>query len=199
MRTPLIIIAIMLICGAAMYLISRYQAPPGEYDMLTIENKDTSISRKVRLYAAIEPTEIFYADGTWLKADSTPLKLVLDRSNLNFMSKQYSSVALVLTYNNSWFYDLQFDKPDPSLAYEISFKLEPVGDTLYVKGVLDNNDGEVIRFGGPMIRMYKQFTLTYNNKMPPPPPDSLEYENESDSLALAHSPQPNKTITILEN
>jgi hypothetical protein len=189
----------MLICGAAMYLISRYQAPPGEYDMLTIENKDTSISRKVRLYAAIEPTEIFYADGTWLKADSTPLKLVLDRSNLNFMSKQYSSVALVLTYNNSWFYDLQFDKPDPSLAYEISFKLEPVGDTLYVKGVLDNNDGEVIRFGGPMIRMYKQFILTYNNKMPPPPPDSLEYENESDSLALAHSPQPNKTITILEN
>lgn len=198
MRTPLIIIAIMLVAGAVMYFISRYQAPQGEYDMLTIENKDTSISRKVRVYAATEPTEIYYVDSAWMKADSTPLKLVVDRNHLNFMGKQYGSVALVLTYNNDWFFDLQYDKPDPNLAYEISFKMEPVGDTVYVKGEIDNNDGEVIAFGGPMIKMYKQFILTYNNKMPPPPPDSTD-NADGDTLAIAQAPKPNKTITVLEN
>jgi hypothetical protein len=196
MRTPLLILGIMLIAGAVMYFISRYQAPPGEYDMLSIENKDTSISRRVRVYAATEPTEIYYLDSTWLKPDSTPLKMVVDRNNLNFMSKQYASVALILTYNNSYFYDLEIDKPDPNLAYEISFKMEPVGDTIYVDGTIDRKEGDVVNFRGPMIKIYKTFILTYNNRMPPQPVDSTA---TTDSTAIVKAPQPNKTITVLEN
>jgi hypothetical protein len=186
----------MLIAGAVMYFISRYQAPPGEYDMLNIENKDTSISRKVRVFAATEPTEIYYLDSNWLKPDSTPLKMVVDRNKLNFMSKQYATVALILTYNNSWFYDLEIEKTDPNQAYEISFKMEPVGDTVYVNGTIDKKEGDVVEFSGPMIKMYKRFILTYNNRMPPPPVDSTA---TADSTALVKGPQPNKTITVLEN
>lgn len=178
-----------------MYFISRYQAPPGEYDMLSIQNKDTAISRKVRVYAATEPTEIYYLDSTWLKSDSTPLKMVVDRNNLNFMSKQYASVALILTYNNNWFYDLEIDKPDPNMAYEISFKMQPVGDTVFVEGTVDKKEGDVLEFKGPMIKMYKQFILTYNNRMPQQPVDTTA----TDTTAIVKSPLPNKTITILEN
>ncbi len=185
----------MVVIGAAMYFISRYQSPPGEYDMLTLENKDTAISRKVRVYAATEPTEIYYLDSTWLKPDSTPLKMVVDRSNLNFMSKQYASVALILTYNNDWFYDLEIDKSDPNEAYDISFKMNNRGDTVFVQGTIDKKDGDLVEFSGPMIKMYKGFILTYNNRMPPQPVDSTA----TDTTAIAKAPLPNKTITVLEN
>jgi hypothetical protein len=185
----------MVIAGAVMYFVSRYQAPPAEYDMLSLENRDTSISRKVRVYAANEPTEIYYLDSNWLKSDSTPLKMVVDRNNMNFMSKQYASVALILTYNNSWFYDLEIEKPDPNEAYEISFKMEPAGDTVYVKGTIDKKEGDLVEFSGPMIKMYKRFILTYNNRMPQAPVDSTAI----DSTAIAKGPKPNKTITVLEN
>jgi hypothetical protein len=195
MRTPLLILGIMVIAGVAMYFISRYQSPPGEYDMLNIENKDTSISRKVRVYAATEPTEIYHLDSAWLKADSTPLKLVADRSNLNFMNKQYASVALIITYNDSLFYDLEIDKPDPNMAYDINFRMNKIGDSVEINGSVDKKEGDVMTFKGPMIKMYKQFILTYNNRMPTPPPDSTA----TDSTAIAKAPQPNKTITVLEN
>jgi len=185
----------MLVIGAAMYLVSRYQTPPGEYDMLTLENKDTSISRKVRVYAVTEPTEIYYLDSTWMKPDSTPLKLVVDRSKLNFMSKQYASVALILTFNNDWFYDLEIDKPDPNEAFDISFEIEKTGDSVFVNGTIDKNEGDLVNFSGPMIKMYKGFILTYNNRMPPPQVDPAA----SDSTAIAKTPSPNKTITVLEN
>jgi hypothetical protein len=200
MRTPLLILGIMLIAGAVMYFISRYQSPPGEYDMLSIENKDTAISRKVRVYAANEPTEIYYLDSTWLKPDSTPLKLVVDRNHLNFMNKQYASMALILTYNNDWFYDLEIDKSDPNMAYEISFKMKPVGDTVFVEGTIDRKDGDLVEFNGPMIKMFKQFILTYNKRMPQQPADSTAKDTTTtDSTAIARVPLPNKTITVLEN
>lgn len=195
MRTPLIILGIMLVIGAAMYFISRYQSPPGEYDMLSLQNKDTAISRKVRVYAVTEPTEIYYLDSTWLKPDSTPLKIVVDRNNLNFMSKQYASVALILTFNNEWFYDLEIDKSDPNQAYEISFNMQNKGDTVFVDGTVDRKEGDVIAFSGPMIKMYRHFILTYNNRMPQMPPDSTA----TDSAAIVKAPLPNKTITVLEN
>jgi hypothetical protein len=185
----------MLVIGAAMYFISRYQSPPGEYDMLSLQNKDTAISRKVRVYAVTEPTEIYYLDSTWLKPDSTPLKIVVDRNNLNFMSKQYASVALILTFNNEWFYDLEIDKSDPNQAYEISFAMQSKGDTVFVDGTVDRKEGDVITFSGPMIKMYRQFILTYNNRMPKMPADSTA----TDSVAIAKAPLPNKTITVLEN
>ena len=195
MRTPLLILGIMLVAGAVMYFISKYQAPPGEYDMLKLENKDTAISGRVRVYAVNEPTEIYYLDSTWLKPDSTPLKIVVDRNNLNFMSKQYASVALILTYDNTWFYDLEIDKPDPNQAFEISFKMQPVGDTMYVQGTVDKKEGDMMSFNGPMVKMYRQFILTYNNRMPPSAIDSTA----ADSTAIVKAPQPNKTITVLEN
>lgn len=198
MRTPLLILGIMLVAGAVMYFVSRYQAPPGEYDMLSLENKDTAISRKVRVYAVTEPTEIYFSDNTWLKPDSTPLKIVVDRNNLNFMSKQYASVALILTYNNTWFYDIEIDKPDPNQAYDISFRMQATGDTVYVSGTIDKKEGDVVEFSGQMMKMYRQFILTYNNRMPPTPVDSTEITND-DSSGIAKAPLPTKTITVLQN
>jgi hypothetical protein len=185
----------MVVVGAVMYFVSKYQSPPGEYDMLSLENRDTAISHKVRVFAATEPTEIYYLDSAWLKPDSTPLKMVVDRNNLNFMTKQYAAVALILTYNNEWFYDLEIDKPDPSQAYDISFKIKTSGDTVYVDGSIDRKEGDVLTFSGPMIKMYRKFILTYNNRMPPAPVDSTA----TDSTAIAKAPLPNKTITVLQN
>jgi hypothetical protein len=123
------------------------------------------------------------------------LKVVVDGSKLNFMNKQYASVALILTYDNSYFYDLEIDKPDPNEAFEISFAMKPEGDSVVVTGSVDKKEGDMLEFSGPMIKMYKQFILTYNNRMPPAPADSMV----EDSTALARAPMPNKTITVLEN
>ena len=195
MRTPILILGIMLVAGTVMYFISRYQAPPGEYDTLSIENKDPNTYRNIRVYAITEPTEIHYVDSTWLKPDSTPLKVVVEGNKLNFMNKQYASVALIFTYNDNYFYDLEIDKANPNEAYEISFEMEPKGDTVYVSGTVDKKEGDLVEFSGPMIKMYKQFILTYNNRMPAAPADSTV----EDSTALARAPMPNKTITVLEN
>ena len=195
MRTPLLILGIMLIAGTVMYFISRYQAPPGEYDTVNIENKEADIYSKVKVYAVTEPTEIYFVDSNWLRPDSTPLKVVVDGSKLNFMNKQYASLALILTYNNSYFYDLEIDKPNPNEAFEISFAMKPEGDSVVVTGSVDKKEGDVLEFSGPMIKMYKQYILTYNNRMPPAPGDSTA----EDSTALARAPMPNKTITVSEN
>lgn len=195
MRTPILILSIMLIAGTVMYFISRYQAPPGEYDTISIENKDADIYSKVKVFAVTEPTEIYFADSNWMKPDSTPLKVVADGSKVNFMNKQYASVALILTYDNSYFYDLEIDKPDPNEAFEISFAMKPEGDSVVVTGSVDKKEGDMVAFSGPMIKMYKQFILTYNNRMPPAPADSTA----GDSTVLARAPMPNKTITVLEN
>lgn len=195
MRTPFIILGVMLVAGTIMYFLSRYQAPPGEYDTVNIENSDPNIYRKIKVYAVTEPTEIYYVDSNWLKPDSTPLKVVVDGSRLNFMNKQYASVALILSYNNTHFYDLEIDKPNPNEAFEISFTMKPEGDSVLVTGTVDKKEGDLVEFSGPMIKMYKQFILTYNNRMPPPPVDSTD----EDSTALARAPLPNKTITVLQN
>jgi hypothetical protein len=43
MRTPILILGVMLIAGTVMYFMSRYQAPPAEYDTVNIENKEADI------------------------------------------------------------------------------------------------------------------------------------------------------------
>jgi hypothetical protein len=192
MRTPWLILAVTLVAGVVMYLISRYQSPPGQYDSLNLENKDTAVINKVRVYAATQPTEIYYLDSTWLQPDSTPLKMVLKNSRLNFMPKQYQSLALIITYSDSCFYDLEIDKQDPEQSYDFHFTLQPARDTLFIKGEVQTDEG-IVQFSGPMMKMYKGFILTYNNRMPPQP-DSL---NEgASSIAEAGA---NKTITVIEN
>jgi hypothetical protein len=104
-------------------------------------------------------------------------------------------VALILTYNNDWFYDLEIDKPDPNMAYDISFRIGTAGDSVFVEGTVDKKEGDVVEFSGPMIKMYKQFILTYNNRMPQQPADSTA----TDTTAIVKAPLPNKTITVLEN
>lgn len=175
-----------------MYLISRYQSPPGQYDSLNLENKDTAIINRVRVYAATQPTELYYLDKTWLQPDSTPLKMVLKSSRLNFMPKQYQSLALIVTYADSCFYDLEIDKEDPEQSYDISFALLPERDTLFIKGEVQTGDG-IVQFSGPMMKMYKGFILTYNNRMPQQH-DSLEAGTPSIAQGGA-----NKTITVIEN
>lgn len=192
MRTPWLILAGTLVAGIVMYLISRYQSPPGQYDSLNLENKDTAIINRVRVYAATQPTELYYLDKTWLQPDSTPLKMVLKSSRLNFMPKQYQSLALIVTYADSCFYDLEIDKEDPEQSYDISFTLLPERDTLFIKGEVQTGDG-IVQFSGPMMKMYKGFILTYNNRMPQQH-DSLEAGTPSIAQGGA-----NKTITVIEN
>jgi hypothetical protein len=196
MRLTWIILGVMLIAGAAMYYVSTIKRGPGIYDSIAIEHTADSLTKRIKIYLANDPAEVYYLDSVWLQQDSTPLKKVLESSKLSFINRRYSSVTLFLVYNDHFFYDLEVDKPDTTASYEISFNVRSQHDTLYVKGAVDNRDGDVLGFEGPMIPLYKQFVLTYNNKLPPPPPDSTATDGDSTQPAGL---LPNKTITILRN
>jgi hypothetical protein len=70
-----------------------------------------------------------------------------------------------------------------------------VGNALVMNSVIDNPQGGEMRINGPMVKMYKAFVLTYNDRVP----------HEKDSSAVAPPPadssgvQPSKTITVLKN
>ena len=201
LRVPLLILVCMVLIGAGMYYFSTLQPPPGEYDTINITKTADSITKKVKIFVADNPIEIYHLDSIWLKSDSTPLKKVLDGSKLNFMNKKYSTVTLMVTYNDRLFYDLAIDKSDPRQSFEFSFQIKKERDTFFIDGTVDRNEGELVSFRAPMMPLYKQFVLTYNDRLPPPPPDSTATDDSSivDSIPVERGPQPGKTITVLQN
>lgn len=198
MRITWIILIIMLVAGAGMYFLSTIKSAPGVYDTVAIENTVDSVMKKVKVFVANDPAEIYYLDGVWMKPDSIPLKKVLDGSKLSFMNKGYNSITLFFTWGDRFFYDLEIQKPDTTLAYQVEFSVRSQNDSVYVDGSIDKKD-DVIHFAGPMMPLYKQFVLTYNNKMPPLPPDSTAIGDTAEAADEPKGPQPNKTITVLQN
>jgi hypothetical protein len=191
MRGTLIILLIMVIIGAGMYFWFGRKPKPASYDTIVFKNTEDSIIKKMQVYLADDPKEVIY-DSVWLlSSDSTPLKKVLDGVTQDTMSKQYGNITLFLTYDHKSFYDLEITKPNPKLAYNYTFEIEPMSDsdTLIIDGLITPQEGDAMHFASPMMELYSKFVVTYNHKLPPPPPDSTAIKGHD----------ANKTITILRN
>src|SRR5215831_17010539 len=190
MRTTWLILLLMIVIGAGMYYFSIRKKTPSAMDAVAIINTLDSIHNKTRLFEAFNPTEVHFKDSSWFQNDSTPLNQLSLDSTRNSFDKHYRDATFFLTYDNRYFYDLEVTKPNQDISYDISFQITPVNDTLWVKGTIDDKHNDLIRFEGPMMKMYRSFLLTYNYKLPPP----------TDSSEVAPSGQrPAKTITVLEN
>lgn len=188
MRTTWIILLLMLVAGSVMYYFATRKKPPAAFDTIVIHNTPDSIRNNTRLFVAFNPAEVYYRDSAWSTGDSIALKQVILDSSLNTFDKNYHTVTFFIDYNHQFFYDLEIPKPDPELPYAISFGIRPVNDTLQVTGTIDNKRNGLLRFSGPMLKMYKAFVLTYNNKIPA---DSTQTPDSS------HAIKPSKTITVI--
>ena len=189
MRSTWVILLLTILIGGGMYFFKMRKKPSSAVDSVTIDNTADSIRGKMQLYQAFNPSQILYKDSAWFQGDSTPLKQIPLDSTRNSFDKHYKDVTFYLAYNNQYFYDLEVTKPTLETSYDISFEIAAVHDTLWLKGTIDDRHNDLIKFQGPMMKMYKSFLLTYNSKMPPP----------TDSTQTETGPQPAKTITVLQN
>ena len=188
MRTTWIILLLMILAGGVMYFLANRNKTIAPYNTITLGNTPDSIKQKTTLLVAYNPVEIFYRDSSWTN-DSIPLKQVtLDSSRINF-DKHYSTVTFYLDYAHQYFYDLEVPKVDPGTPLAISFQINPSPEGFQVAGVIDNKKTDQLRFSGPMMKMYKGFVLTYNDKLPA---DSTISVDSTKTRA-------NKTITVIEN
>jgi hypothetical protein len=191
MRGTWIILIVMVIAGAGMYFWFTRKPKPAGYDTIVFKNTDDSIVKKMQVYLADDPKEVMYLDSVWMLSDSTHMKQVLNGVAQDTMSKGYSNITLYLTYDHKSFYDLEITKPNPKLAYNYSFEIEPMSDsdTLVIDGLITPQEGDAMHFASPMTDLYSRFVITYNHKLPSPPADSNAIKGHD----------PNKTITILKN
>ncbi|HEY8897781.1 MAG TPA: hypothetical protein VIM79_23305 [Niastella sp.] len=181
----------MVIAGVGMYFWFTRKPKPAGYDTIAFKNTDDSIVKKMQVYLADDPKEVMYLDSVWMLSDSTQMKQVLNGVATDTMSKNYSNITLYLTYDHKSFYDLEITKPNPKLAYNYTFEIEPMSDsdTLVIDGLITPQEGNAMHFASPMMEMYSRFVVTYNHKLPQPPPDS--------NAIKGHDPI--KTVTILKN
>jgi hypothetical protein len=190
MRGTWIILIIMVIAGAGMYFYFTRKPKPIDHDSIVFENTPDSIVRKLKIYVAQHPTEVMYLDSVWMQQDSTPLKLVADGNVENRLEKLDTSVNIYLTYDNKYFYDLELKKPNPKLAYRLNFQIQPQnGDTLMLEGMIEPQEGDALAFQAPMMKIYPQFVITYNSRLPLQPFDSTKIQGH----------EPDKTITVLQH
>jgi hypothetical protein len=191
MRGTWIILLIMVIIGVGMYFWFARKPKASASDTIVFKDTPDSIVKKLQVYIADDPKEVMWMDSVWMLSDSTPLRKVMGGVEQDTMSKNYSNVTLFLTYDHKSFYDLELKKPDPKMAYNFTFDIEPMSDsdTLIIDGLITPQRGNAMHFASPMMEMYSRFVVTYNHKLPPPPPDSLAIKGHDAS----------KTITILKN
>ena len=190
MRTTWLILVLMLVAGAGMYYFATRKKPLALYDTITIDNTPDSIRKKIRLFVAYTPAEITYADSAWMVQDSIPLKEISLDSVSNTFDKGYKSATFYLDYDHAWFYDVEVTKADQNIPYAIKFAVKPAGNALEMNSTIDNPQGSELRINGPMIKMYKAFVLTYN--------DRVKQERDS-SIVDTSGRQPSKTISVLRN
>jgi hypothetical protein len=190
MRTTWIILIVTVLAGAGLYFYFSRKKPPGASDTVSIVNTPDSIIRKTRIFIADDPVEVFYRDSLWQMADSTPLREVLKNAPADTMNKNYPERTLYISYDHKWFYDMQIAKKDTAIGYDIALELHPQNDSIIIVATIDQKLQKKTSFSNPMIRMYRSFVLTYNNKLP----DSLR----NDSSTQGPGPVPSKTITVLE-
>lgn len=166
MRTTWLILLLTLAVGAGMYYFATRPKPLAPNDTITFEHTPDSIRNKLRLFVAYMPAQITYNDSTWMVHDSIPLREIsLDSASISF-DKNYPSATFFLDYNHEWFYDVEVNKPDQTIPYEIKFAVAPVSNGLQINSIINNPRGNQLRVNGPMIKMYKTFLLTYNGRMP---------------------------------
>lgn len=190
MRGTWIILLIMVVAGTGMYFWFTRKDKPAKSDTIVFNSTPDSIIKKMQIYLADDPKEVMYMDSVWMHSDSTPLKQVLNGVEKDTMSKQYSNLTLFIAYDHHSFYDLELKKPNPKMAYTINLEVTPQnGDTLILDGIVQPQEGDVLHFQVPMTKLYSQFVITYNYKLPQPPPDSTAIKGHD----------ANKTITILRN
>ncbi|MFT3825483.1 MAG: hypothetical protein QM731_16310 [Chitinophagaceae bacterium] len=189
MRTTWIILLCMILAGGVMYFLARRPSSPGTADTISLVNTPDSIQQNIKMYVAYNPAEVYYRDSAWWLYDSLPLQLVPLENGKNTFNKNYSAATFYVTYDQHHFYDIEITKPDSSRAYDIRFSIKPIHDTLAVIGTIDDGKNDVMQFSGPMLPLYHQFVLTYNNKLSAPLLDSnTAIEQNAD-----------KTITIIKN
>jgi hypothetical protein len=190
MRTTWLILLLMIVAGTGMYFLAQRKKPLPPNDTIAIVNTPDSIRKKIRLFAAYEPAEITYADSAWHVQDSVVLKEINIDSATNGFDKNYKSVTFFLDYDHAWFYDVEVNKTKDNAPYKLEFALQQSGDTVLVKGSINDLQGEEMRITGPMVKMYHAFVLTYNGRVP---------QEEKDSTAIDTSGiMPSKTITVLK-
>jgi len=188
MRAPSIILVITVVIGTIMYFMFTRKPKFANYDTITFTNTPDSIIKKMKVYMADDPKEVMYMDSSWLQADSTQLKLIMDGVTKDTISKAYSDITLFIAYGDHSFYDLELKKPDPKLAYNINLEIQPQNnDTLIIDGIIVPQKGDAMHFQSPMMKMYSKFVVTYNSKLP---------QLSVDSMAI-RGHDPSKTITIL--
>jgi hypothetical protein len=190
MRGTWIILIIMIVAGAGMYFYFTRKPKPIDHDSIVFENTPDSIVKKLKVYVAQRPTEVMYLDSVWMQQDSTPLKLVAEGNTENRLEKLDTSVNIYLTYDNKYFYDLELKKPNPKLAYRLNFQIQPQNnDTFLLEALLQPQKGDALAFQAPMMKIYPQFVITYNSRLPQQPFDSTKIQGH----------EPDKTITVLQH
>lgn len=189
MRTTWIILLCTILAGGIMYFLAKRPAGNGKADTISLVNTPDSIKNQLKLFVAYNPAEVYYRDSAWWLYDSVPLQQVLLDNGKSTFNKQYSAATFYLTLDQHHFYDIEINKKDTAVAYEITFSVQSVRDTLLVAGTIDDRKNDQIRFTGPMLPLYRQFILTYNNKLTAPITDS----------ASAVEKNADKTITVLKN
>lgn len=188
MRTTWIIIIAMILAGGIMYFLATRPKTSLPYDTITLGNTPDSIKAKTQLWVAYDPVEVSFKDSTW-RMDTIPLKQVtLDSTRITF-DKHYRTVTFYLDYNHQYFYDLEIPKANPESALAISFNIIPSPEGYQVAGIIDDKKAGQLQFNGPMMKMYKGFVMTYNNKLPA----------DSARIADTSSTKATKTITVVEN
>lgn len=200
MRTTWLILITMLLVGAGMYYFATRSKASAAYDHIAIQDTPDSISVKTSLFASASQPELHFSDSSWFHQDSTPLKqILLDSSSVRF-DKHYSVNTFLIDYDHAWFYDFAVNKPDVNKAYSITFAIGKSGDTLMVHGTIDDQEGHLLRFSGPMIKMYRSFVLSYNNGQTTDSTQVADSTNKTD--AAEDAPPgivPAKTISVLRS
>lgn len=190
MRTTWIILLLTVAAAAGLYFYFTQKKDPAAYDTIAFKNTPDSVLRKVKVYTADHPIEVFYADSAWMLADSTPLVRIMQNGTSDSITKSYKEKTLFVTYDNKFFYDLELRKADSNAAYDINLQLVPATDSMMLFGSIDQRGTGIINFRNPMANMFRSFVITYNDRKP----DSLRL----DTTAGAPQTKATKIITVLK-
>ena len=85
---------------------------------------DSKIKEDLKIHASFEYEDyVEYRNGNWYREDSTKLKQVFDGDEMTSFNKHYSYCAFYITYRDSVFLWLQYNKPSPKHAHNIFISL----------------------------------------------------------------------------
>ncbi|NML20653.1 hypothetical protein HHL16_07195 [Pseudoflavitalea sp. G-6-1-2] len=186
MRTTWIIIISMLLVGGIMYFIAQKNDHPVIDNIISFGDTPDSVKKKTQLYAAYDPAQLYYRDSAWFTQDSLPLKSINPDSALNAFDQQHSSATFLIDYDHQYFYDIEISKPATGQPFGMHLQLKPADDGIMINGAINSQNGK-FDFSGPMMQMYRKFSIAYNAKLP----DSLK---SADSTLM----KAEKVITIIE-